>query len=149
MRIFVDENIPLMTVEALRAMGHDVRDIRGTPSEGLRDDVLWEVAQREERLLITTDKGFAHYRMGPHHAGAGTVYRNGMARLACGHARRGTEYLAGAGNAGEPDIARGRKTKHALIGLWVWMFKAGSPALGERSRQQPREGPPIPTFSLQ
>ena len=56
-----------MTVEALRAMGHDVSDIRGTPSERLRDDVLWEVAQREERLLITTDKGFAHYRMGPHH----------------------------------------------------------------------------------
>ena len=67
MRIFVDENIPLMTVAALRALGHDVRDIRGTPNEGLRDDALWEVAQREERLLITTDKGFAHYRMGPHH----------------------------------------------------------------------------------
>lgn len=64
MRIFVDENIPLMTAEALRALGHDVR---GTPDEGLRDDALWKMAQREERLLITTDKGFAHYRMGPHH----------------------------------------------------------------------------------
>lgn len=67
MTIFVDENIPLMTVDALRAMGHDVRDIRGTPNEGLRDDALWEVAQREKRLLITTDKGFAHYRMGSHY----------------------------------------------------------------------------------
>ncbi len=44
-----------MTVAAPRALGHDVRDIRGTPDEGLRDDALWEVAQREERLLITTD----------------------------------------------------------------------------------------------
>ena len=67
MRIFVDENIPLMTFEALRALEHDVRDIRGTPNEGLRDEALWEVAQREERLLITTDKAFAHYRTGPHH----------------------------------------------------------------------------------
>jgi hypothetical protein len=30
MKIFADENIPLMTVEALRALGHDVLDIRGT-----------------------------------------------------------------------------------------------------------------------
>ena len=67
MKVFVDENIPLMTVAALRTMGHDVHDIRGTPNEGLRDDALWEMAQREERLLITTDKGFAHYRMRPHH----------------------------------------------------------------------------------
>jgi hypothetical protein len=33
MKIFVDENIPLMTVRALREMGHDVRDIRGTADE--------------------------------------------------------------------------------------------------------------------
>ena len=97
MRIFVDENIPLMTVAALRALGHDVRDIRGTPDEGLRDGALWEVAQREERLLITTDKGFAHYRMGPHHASAGTICRHGMARLVGGHARRGAECLARTG----------------------------------------------------
>lgn len=30
MRIFADENIPLMTVRALREMGHDVRDLHGT-----------------------------------------------------------------------------------------------------------------------
>ena len=67
MKIFVDEHIPLMTVRTLRMLGHDVRDIRGTPDEGMQDDALWEMAQREERLLITTDKGFAHYRMVPHH----------------------------------------------------------------------------------
>ena len=47
----VDEHIPLMTVQALPMMGHDVRDIRGTPDEGMQDDALWEMAQREERLL--------------------------------------------------------------------------------------------------
>ena len=54
MNIFVDENIPLMTVRALRGMGHDVRDIRGTADEGMTDDALWELVQREGRLLITT-----------------------------------------------------------------------------------------------
>jgi hypothetical protein len=32
MRVLVDENIPRMTVEGLRALGHDVKDIRGTSS---------------------------------------------------------------------------------------------------------------------
>jgi predicted nuclease of predicted toxin-antitoxin system len=67
MKIFVDEHIPLMTVRELRLMGHDVRDIRGTPDEGMEDEDLWNMAQREERLLITTDKGFTHYRAEPHH----------------------------------------------------------------------------------
>jgi len=48
-------------------MGHDVRDIRGTPDEGMQDDALWEMAQREGYLLITTDKGFMHYRTMAHH----------------------------------------------------------------------------------
>jgi hypothetical protein len=34
--IFVDEHIPLMTVQALRMMGHDVCDIRGTQIKGCR-----------------------------------------------------------------------------------------------------------------
>ncbi|MBC2745807.1 MAG: DUF5615 family PIN-like protein [ANME-2 cluster archaeon] len=50
MKIFVDENIPLMTVRVLREMGHDVRDIRGTAQMGMTDDALWEIAQQEGRL---------------------------------------------------------------------------------------------------
>jgi predicted nuclease of predicted toxin-antitoxin system len=67
MKIFVDENIPLMTVQALRELGHDVLDIRGTADEGIADDALWEIIQREGRLLITTDKGFAQHRDESHH----------------------------------------------------------------------------------
>ena len=67
MKIFIDEHIPLMTVQALRILGHDVRDIRGTPAQGMQDDALWGMAQRDERLLITTDKGFTQYRAVPHH----------------------------------------------------------------------------------
>lgn len=67
MRILVDENIPIMTVEALRGSGHDVVDIRGTHHEGVEDADLWEMVQRQGRLFITTDKGFAQRRSEPHH----------------------------------------------------------------------------------
>ncbi|MCL0060305.1 DUF5615 family PIN-like protein [Dehalococcoidia bacterium] len=67
MKIFVDENIPLMTVRALRGMNHDLVDIRGTVDEGMIDDALWEIIQREGRLLITTDKGFTQHRDKLHH----------------------------------------------------------------------------------
>jgi len=66
MNIFVDENIPSMTVSVLRNTGHDVRDIRGTPDEGMSDEKLWGMIQRENRLLITTDKGFSEYRNESH-----------------------------------------------------------------------------------
>jgi len=39
MKILVDENIPLMTVQALREMDHDVLDIRGTLDEGTSDEI--------------------------------------------------------------------------------------------------------------
>ncbi len=62
MKVLVDENIPLMTVQTLRERGFDVLDIRGTADEGVEDEVLWEKIQSEGRLLITTDKGFTQYR---------------------------------------------------------------------------------------
>ncbi len=68
MKILVDENIPVMTVAALRGLGHDVVDIRGTQHEGVEDADLWEMVQRQGRLFITTDKGFALHR-GEHHHG--------------------------------------------------------------------------------
>ncbi|HEX3034766.1 MAG TPA: DUF5615 family PIN-like protein [Thermodesulfobacteriota bacterium] len=67
MKICVDENIPLVTVLELRKLGHDVLDIRGTPDQSMSDEALWEMAQQEERLLITTDKGFGQHRHEAHH----------------------------------------------------------------------------------
>jgi len=67
MRILVDENIPLLTVLQLRRLGHDVCDVRGTALEGMSDELLWNKVQQEERLLITTDKGFANYRDREHY----------------------------------------------------------------------------------
>ena len=67
MKICVDENIPLVTVTELRNLGHNVLDIRGTKDQGLPDDLLWEKVQREQRLLITTDKGFSGQRAEQHY----------------------------------------------------------------------------------
>jgi predicted nuclease of predicted toxin-antitoxin system len=66
MKILVDENIPRMTVDHLRDLSHDVLDIRGGANQGMADAALWEVAVREGRLLITTDKGFTEYRTVSH-----------------------------------------------------------------------------------
>ena len=62
MKILVDENIPLSTVEVLRESGHEVLDLRGGEREGSPDEVLWQIAQDEKWLLVTTDKGFSSHR---------------------------------------------------------------------------------------
>lgn len=66
MNVCIDENIPRMTLDALRAAGHDVLDIRGTPDEGMEDAALWSLAQSQKRLLVSTDKGFALRRHEAH-----------------------------------------------------------------------------------
>ena len=67
MKILVDENIPRMTVNRLRELGHEVKDIRGTHDKGMPDSDLRQVAMAEGRLLITTDKGFTEHRSVAHH----------------------------------------------------------------------------------
>ena len=67
MRVLADENIPNITVHELRALGHDVLDIRGTERQGMLDDALWPLAQAEKRMLVTTDKGFSEHRDEQHH----------------------------------------------------------------------------------
>ena len=68
MKIFVDENIPRMTVKLLIEKGHDVRNIRESTLEGMPDKNIWDLIQNENRMLITTDKGFMQYRSN-HHKG--------------------------------------------------------------------------------
>ena len=66
MKILVDENIPKITVHELRSMGHDVLDVRQTERQGMFDDMLWPFAQAEQRMLVTTDKGFSEHRDAQH-----------------------------------------------------------------------------------
>ena len=66
MKIFVDENIPMQTVDYLDSAGHDVLDLRKTPQEGLSDEKIWTLVHGQKRLLITTDKGFLVHRQENH-----------------------------------------------------------------------------------
>ncbi|MEI9813932.1 MAG: DUF5615 family PIN-like protein [Acidobacteriota bacterium] len=66
MRILVDENIPRMTVTHLTVSGHDVLDIRALLRQGLQDTDLWKIAIQQDRLLITTDRGFTQHRNAVH-----------------------------------------------------------------------------------
>ena len=85
MNILVDENIPKLTVEALRADGHNVSDLRGTPDQGADDLDVWEEVLQQKALLITTDKGFTSHR-GEAHFGI-LVIRLRQPNLAKIHAR--------------------------------------------------------------
>ncbi len=70
MRIKLDENLPLQIVSELEALGHDVRAAQEEGLSGCIDREIWEVAQREERFLITQDLDFSdarHFAPGTHH----------------------------------------------------------------------------------
>jgi predicted nuclease of predicted toxin-antitoxin system len=57
MRFLVDQNVPLDVVEGLRAEGHNVSWAQ-VEHPGADDDVLLEIAQKEERIAIPFDTDF-------------------------------------------------------------------------------------------
>jgi predicted nuclease of predicted toxin-antitoxin system len=64
-RFLADENFPGPSVRILRDAGHDVVWIRET-SPGIADPAVLERAQREVRVLLTSDKDFGElaFRVG-------------------------------------------------------------------------------------
>ncbi len=67
MKMLVDENIPLITVQALRNLEHDVRAMHDLARKGTADADVWRMCQQEARLFISTDKGFAQRRDEQHY----------------------------------------------------------------------------------
>jgi predicted nuclease of predicted toxin-antitoxin system len=57
MRFLADESCDFVVVRALRAAGHDVRAVAEVDL-GATDDVVLEIASREQRVLLTEDKDF-------------------------------------------------------------------------------------------
>src|SRR5947209_3306767 len=57
MRLLANENVPRLTVEALRAAGHDLVWAR-TDLAGSSDEEVLSRAQAEGRILLTHDKDF-------------------------------------------------------------------------------------------
>ncbi len=55
MNFLQDENFPKSTISILTKMGHTVLDIRGTEKQGVDDFELFEIAQKKQAILLTTD----------------------------------------------------------------------------------------------
>ena len=73
LRLLCNENVPRVTVETLRAQGHDVAWIR-TDSPGIPDADVLARARREGRVCVTFDKDFGELAArSPMPAGCGLV----------------------------------------------------------------------------
>lgn len=57
MRFLADESCDFAVVKALREAGHDVAAVRDS-SRGAADEVVINLAVRENRILLTEDKDF-------------------------------------------------------------------------------------------
>jgi predicted nuclease of predicted toxin-antitoxin system len=55
-----DEDVPRSTARVLREAGYDAVDVRDVGLRGKHDQIVFEYAQKEGRILITCDLGFAN-----------------------------------------------------------------------------------------
>lgn len=60
MRFYLDENFPLLAAENLRGLGHEVLRAIDRHPEGTTDQILFEDAQNEKAIFLSTDKDFFH-----------------------------------------------------------------------------------------
>ena len=60
MIFLLDENFPKSAEQLLIELGHQVIDIRGTEFQGIDDSHLFEIAQQQQAILLSTDRDFYH-----------------------------------------------------------------------------------------
>ncbi|MGD8778362.1 MAG: DUF5615 family PIN-like protein [Ignavibacteria bacterium] len=60
MKFFLDENFPKSSIDLLVKSGNEIIDIRGTEHEGLDDASIFDLAQKNSAIFLTTDKDFFH-----------------------------------------------------------------------------------------
>lgn len=73
MKVKLDENLPESALELLAAAGHDVDTARAEGLAGADDPPLLAAATREERLLVTLDRGLGDVRAYPPGTHAGVL----------------------------------------------------------------------------
>lgn len=62
MNLLADVNVEWVVVRTLRADGHDVRWLaEGIIERGLKDSPVMEIAHREGRVILTSDREFVNY----------------------------------------------------------------------------------------
>jgi len=76
MRIFADENIYEQIIAYLRSLGHDVLSVRDSGLSGITDDIVYQSACADRRIIITMDKDFARtFRFPPEGCGGIVVVK--------------------------------------------------------------------------
>lgn len=71
--IKLDEDLPAEIAVLLRDAGHDAVTVVDQGMAGTPDAELWQLIQKENRCLLTADKGFANARDYPPGTHAGIV----------------------------------------------------------------------------
>lgn len=70
MKIFANENLFEPIIDYLRSLGNDVLSIRDCGLSGISDDEVYEMACKENRVIITMDKDFTRiFRFPPQRCG--------------------------------------------------------------------------------
>jgi predicted nuclease of predicted toxin-antitoxin system len=72
-KIEADENMPGTVIQILEEHGYDAISVIQQNMSGWKDPDLWEVVQKEQRFLVTADKGFADVRTFPPGTHAGIL----------------------------------------------------------------------------
>lgn len=57
-RFLVDENLPVDVVDALTSFGFDTLYIRTSRYRGVADEIVWQLAVDQQRILVTRDLDF-------------------------------------------------------------------------------------------
>ena len=65
LKVAVDEDLPRRAVAVLREHGYDTASVIELGLGGWKDPQLWIAIQKEERYLVTADKGFGDVRVYP------------------------------------------------------------------------------------
>jgi predicted nuclease of predicted toxin-antitoxin system len=59
LKFLADENIPLASITALQAAGHEVFSV-STQTPGINDLTVWSLAATQQAILFTFDRDFGH-----------------------------------------------------------------------------------------
>ena len=73
MHIKVDEDLPPIAAQWLRAKGYEASTVVEQGMGGWKDEPLWQVIQKDGQFLVTADKGFADIRTHPPGTHAGVL----------------------------------------------------------------------------
>lgn len=65
LKVIVDEDLPRRAVQFLREHGHDAASVIELGMGGWKDPQVWVAVQKDERFLVTADKGFGDIRVYP------------------------------------------------------------------------------------